>query len=663
MRGRGTRSFLDAKFSGWVPNDNYGDNNHNHRSSSASGTGRIRTGRTFETAYLTARGRIIDRLLVLYFPQVLSSSLSSSALSLDNKGGTKTEEMEYDAFVITSPGNDGTDLYDKLSPTIFPMDGVTLSHCPNDTTSVITLACSTLKDAQTSFENNVRRLLMGKDNDEPFAFPLDGRCDHYRVSRGGGVFTNVYVLRYTFLPREICHGYTLLFCEECGGGESVRRSTLVDEVWRTLTDTYNDRGPVGIGALEYDTLRVEAGMPGYGNEMTGDGPKERGKVTRLSEDGGIVNNDNNEDAGAGIYHAKSNPLELHLHSLVDDDKGCYQGQEGVASILKNKRGPPRQLYQIVFYDSENDFGGGGGNDESVGGFDLLSTDNQMLTEFRKLKLGKGKQWKGPLEKVTRQPRPGDDIYVLGSNDTILVGKITSVAEPCGTGDAKTVALALARRPGPILKSIREQDLELPRWWEDVKDSDGGGNDEYDDNRGGIDIIGRGNANEKNGGGSSVMMSPPPLDPLHNLEVVIGGTYTVGRLVSVPGRRCGVKSNRGDDVASLLDYETRGEVVTGGDANGPAYFRYDFQDDTTSRDVAAVTSTVGSARPQTAPEVDVQGSEVDMDNLLAEAEKDFAKATAQAQAASAELKRKEDKMKMLQARAEAAMAARRKRTDV
>jgi hypothetical protein len=154
-----------------------------------------------------------------------------------------------------------------------------------------------------------------------------------------------------------------------------------------------------------------------------------------------------------------------------------------------------------------------------------------------------------------------------------------VAEPNGTGDAKTIALALARRPGPILSAIRERGLELPRWWEDVADDDRREED-FDDADDDRDAAARrgGIANERGGSG---IMRPPPLDPLHNLEVVIGGSYTVGRLVSVPGRRYdGGKSSRGSGaVAPLLDYETRGEVVAGGDGDGPAgYFRYDFRDD-------------------------------------------------------------------------------------
>ena len=219
-----------------------------------------------------------------------------------------------------------------------------------------------------------------------------------------------------------------------------------------------------------------------------------------------------------------------------------------------------------------------------------------------------------------------------------------MAEPNGTGDAKTIALALARRPGPILSAIRERGLELPRWWEDVGDDDdrNDDDDDDDDNRRGV-ARGGTIANEKDGSG---IMRPPPLDPLHNLEIVIGGTYTVGRLVSVPSRRYGRgKSSRGGrDVAPLLDYEALGEVVTGGDAEGPGYFRYDVQDDDTTRDVASGSTTTNGSVLQSGSTV-VGGDLGEMDDLLAEAKEDFAKAAAQAEAAAVEAKRKEEKMKM------------------
>ena len=52
--------------------------------------------------------------------------------------------------------------------------------------------------------------------------------------------------------------------------------------------------------------------------------------------------------------SRANPLELGLSNLVDFDKGCYLGQEGVTAIIKNKRGFPRYLYHVVLDRSVGD---------------------------------------------------------------------------------------------------------------------------------------------------------------------------------------------------------------------------------------------------------------------------------------------------------------------
>lgn len=363
--GKGTSSFINSKFSQSIPNVGIDGCGGVLRLSST--TELLRKGHAFETAYLTSKGRIIDKLLVLSFPS----------------------SDENSAFLITSPGNSGSTLYNELSPLVFPMDKVTLTDCSSGTSCVITLACSSLKDANTSFKNNVLKLLLGDDYfNNDFEFPTEGICHHYRVH--GRI--DVYMMQHSFLSSDICYGYTLLFQES----DSSFAPALADAIWENLTSDNNDRGPVGVGSLEFDTLRVEAGLPGYGNEMTGDGPKK---------DEGTSADD--------TYYAKSNPLELHLQRLINTERGCYQGQEGIASMLKNPRGCPRQLYQVIFHDSENDFNG------DAAGFGLLSTNNDELMNFQRLK-----KQAPQLSNGTRQPRPGDDIYVLGSNDFIQVGKIS-----------------------------------------------------------------------------------------------------------------------------------------------------------------------------------------------------------------------------------------------
>ena len=95
-------------------------------------------------------------------------------------------------------------------------------------------------------------------------------------------------------------------------------------IWEALTGDGNPHGPVGIGPLEYETLRIESGLPSYKSEYG--------------------NEKDNRAPG---------PLELHLGPLLDLEKGCYLGQEGVASVVKNPRGPPRLLYSVVFDDESN----------------------------------------------------------------------------------------------------------------------------------------------------------------------------------------------------------------------------------------------------------------------------------------------------------------------
>lgn len=266
----------------------------------------------------------------------------------------------------------------------------------------------------------------------------------------------------------------------------------------------------------------------------------------------------------------------------------------------------------------------------------MSIDNDKLREFElRKKLS-------TVTNDTRQPRPGDSLYVLGSNESILVGTITSVAKPNGTGDGTTVALALIRRADSIIKGIKEQNLEMPRWWE----TPGKDEDDVDEKTG---MYG---AKLSRGSGISGIMNPPPLDPLVNLEVTIGGTYTLGRLQSVPKRR--FQSAGKGDVATLLDYERRGEVVP--TSNEPAFREPEIKvvkrpkedDDDTGVNQRVIDVTIGEDDPFMSD--------------LAKAEEEAKEAAAQAEKAAAEAKRKAEKMEMLKAKAEAAMAARRKNKD-
>ena len=257
----------------------------------------------------------------------------------------------------------------------------------------------------------------------------------------------------------------------------------------------------------------------------------------------------------------------------------------------------------------------------------MSIDTDKLRAFQQIK----KQ--STLSNDTRQPRPGDELFVLGSNESILVGTITSVAQPNGTGEATTVALALIRRADSILKSIQEQNLDMPRWWERPGDE----GDDNDD-----DVSKSGISRDK---GSSGIMLPPPLDPLVNLEVTIGGTYTIGRLQSVPSRR--YSNNGPSTMASLLDYEGRGQVV------------YTSDEDTFIQPEITVINDGKDESRRRVIDVSIGEDDPFLTNI-AEAEKEAAEAAKKAEEAAAEAKRKAEKIEMLKAKAEAAIAARKKR---
>jgi len=117
--GKGTSSFINAKFSQSIPTIGIDGCEGVLRLSST--TELLRKGHAFETAYLTSKGRIIDKLLVLSFP---SSDENTGVVELPN------------AFLITSPGNSGSTLYNELSPLVFPMDKVTRTDCTSGTISI-----------------------------------------------------------------------------------------------------------------------------------------------------------------------------------------------------------------------------------------------------------------------------------------------------------------------------------------------------------------------------------------------------------------------------------------------------------------------------------------------------------------------------------------------
>ena len=406
IHGKGTKGFLNNKLTQTFVNDDSISKRYQ------------------EACLLDAKGRVVDLLRVC--------------------------THDDNALVLPSPGHTSQTLLERLDPFIFPLDEVELTNLED---SFIFTLCSIQRE---DIEKVITEQMLPKRKD--LSFPT--RPDEYvqwKLDDG----TSVLVMPSTGLPSIACVGYTLLFYNE--DGESTAKSKG-SQLWTYLTSDANEDGPIEVGALEYETLRIQAGQPAYGKEI--------GKDTKTS------------------------PLELHWEGLVDLDKGCYLGQEGIASIWKNPRGPPRTLYLVEFQDESNIY------------------ESQSRGD------------KSNIENLTRPPKPGQKLYALGSNEELLVGTISSVAEPGGTGDPSIFALALVRRADSIMKKMKELDLEIFREPQDF-----------------IDVT-----------ESSGMIEPPPLDPLDGLEVIVEGTFTVGTLKMVPSRRLRTGQNMFDSKIEVEDFQ-------------------------------------------------------------------------------------------------------------
>ena len=424
------------------------------------------------------------------------------------------------AWILTSPGHSTKQLLEKFSPFIFPLDQVELTHLEH--ACIFTLASTQWSHVQDLIQTQVVQ-------DSSFALPTrSDMCVHQSIPGPSGD-TNLVVIPSTGLPSAACVGYTLIFTSP---SKDTQRNTAGTSIWKHLISDENTKGPIHAGALEYEDLRIEAGQAAFGKEIA--------KATKAS------------------------PLELHWQrDTINTQKGCYLGQEGVASMLKNIRGPPRILYSVVFDDDEN----------------VYETQSR----------GDGSQ----IENLTRPPKIGDVLYVLGSNEEISVGTVTSVAQPGGSGEPCTLGLVLIRRADSIRKQMKGLDLEIHRDEPQV-----------------ADIVDE----------ASGIIQPPPLDPLDGLEIIIGGSFTMGKLRMVPSRRW----RRGKN---MLDCNLQVEELVD-----------------EGRRSASSTQLVTTAQPQVSEEDELQ-----------RAVEDAVKAQAEADAAAAEAKRKADKMEMLKKRAEEAMA--------
>jgi folate-binding Fe-S cluster repair protein YgfZ len=500
-----------------------------------------------EACLLTARGHVIDRLRVC----IVDSTT---------------------ALILTSPGHTSQQLLERLDPFVFPLDQVTLTNL--NAACSFTLASTQWNHVQMVLVDQARSFSGARVMSSPFPTRLN-QCVSWQVPEDDGTTTKAIIMPSIGLPPVAGVGYTIVFC----GSTSTGKSGIGTRTWNHLISDDNTEGPIGIGPREYEMLRIEAGQAAYGKEIG------VGSDSSSSVDGA------EEGEKRKSEMVKTSPLEIHWQAdTINMEKGCYLGQEGVASIYKNPRGPPRILYSVVFEDNNNVY------------------ESQTRGD------------RGSLENLTRPAKPGDPLFVLGSNEAISVGRLTSVAESGGTGKDCTVGLILVRRADSIRKQMKELDLEIEH---EIPEEPA--------------LMDRETI--------SGIVQPPPLDPLDGLEVIVGGTFTVGRLRMVPSRRIRRGRNMFDNELEVVDLQNGGDKAS-----------YSLPE------VSSRTSSKVAMPPGTTRQESSNPSEMTAEEEYRRAIEEAAKAQEEADAAAAEAKRKAEKMEMLKKRAEEAMARKRQQKN-
>lgn len=551
VSGEGTVGFLNNKLC-----NTYASKIQDNSQSYTPGEGfeiKVERGVSKEGGLLNSKGHMIDILNVCSFPT--SDGIES--------------------YLITSPGHDGSKLFDRLDPFIFPLDGIKLKDiCPtelkqSERSRVLTFAAKEKEIAQKSLIQSILPSMEKWDIENILEFPSDkNECIKYSMKSEDGYEIEMVLCEQTYLPNCLCNGYTVLLSEY---STKIENDVDVGEkVWKYATADTNVEGPVALGPLEFETLRIEGGQPAYGFEMTGH----------------VKKTDMINDPYPAIINTKASPLELRLDHIVDSEKGCYQGQEGVAALLKNKRGLPRTLYSVVFPDEDNLYEG--------------EKDDEMYPTNQE-----------EIPNATKNPEAGQDLFVLGSNQSIKVGTLTSVAEREGTSLPETVAMALVRRSDTILKKMKDLNLEIER-----NELDPFGEDEG-------------------------IIMPPPLDPLEGLDVVVGDGMTRGYLKALPRLR--LKS--GQNLFEIEEWQENSD---------------DWQENGSIMSIKSVDDEDDEGFELMNPEISF---ETDDKEVFLNDEDDFddeelKAAEEAARIAAEEAARKEEKLKMLQKRAEEAMSKRK-----
>lgn len=424
VKGKGCLGFLNSKLSNSFPSPQRGDVD--------AIMGSVR-----EACLLTPKGRLIDKLIVPYW------------------NIQKGPEME--AFLITSPDpyrhyqaasstTDSCYLYQKLSPLIFPMDQIKISDY-TASSNVLAFSCTDINILNDIIVKTLSPFVAPQNPSQKKAskdsswLPKPGEAVKIALNCDAERDSSVIIASNCLLPNSM--GYIMVIIND--STNQVRDAFCDDQ----CAEDHDYLGTLPLQALDYETLRIDMCLPGVGREITGDDDVLTDGCTPA---------------------VKSGPLELGLRHLIDETKGCYLGQEGIAALSRNPRGLPRTIYQVLFEDVSNDPS-------------EVSTSMHLADALC--------------------PKAGDTLFVLGSNQEIKAGVLTSVLPPDDLPQyhddeegVSTVGIALIRRPQYILQKMEQMGLESLA---DTIDPN-----EYCEEA-----------------------------PLHGLEVIVGDRNTIGRLRAVP----------------------------------------------------------------------------------------------------------------------------------
>jgi hypothetical protein len=118
---------------------------------------------------------------------------------------------------------------------------------------VFTFAATKVETAQNCIKESVLPIFDEWHLDSFFSFPTDSNdCVRYSLSKDDNVSVELLICKDVMLPSCVSRGYTVVISDKAQYDNDVG-----SQVWALATAESNFNGPVALGPLEYETLRIE----------------------------------------------------------------------------------------------------------------------------------------------------------------------------------------------------------------------------------------------------------------------------------------------------------------------------------------------------------------------------------------------------------------------